>query len=195
MAVAGVVIPAGHAAGAGFAGQFAMALHHWKNNLGGLAVLTLVFMLVSWIPFANIGFIAGYLRSILKVTRGEGQPQIGDLFNAWDCFGNLLVYVVLIIIASAMLNLVPLLGALASTALAFLAFPGIYLIVDRNVNFTDAFKWGLASIQANPGDWLLTYLVAAVISGLGALLLFIGVILTMPLGSLIYGQQYEASKP
>lgn len=178
-----------------FVDQFNAALIIWKMNLGDLAVLTLVLLLLIWIPLANIGFLAGYLRAILKVARGEGRAEVGDLFKAWDCFGNLLVYAVLIFVASAVLNVVPLLGALASAALGFAALPGFYLIVDRNQNFMDAFKWGIARIQANPVDWLLTYIVGLVISSIGSLLLFIGVILTMPLGSLIFCQQYENSKP
>lgn len=180
----------------GFGDQFNAALIIWKMSLGDLAVLTLVLMLLIWIPIANIGFLAGYIRAILKVARGEGRAEVGDLFKAWDCFGNLLVYVVLVAIASVVLNLVPLLGALASAALGFVAFPGLYLIVDRNRNFTDAFKWGISAIQANPGDWLLAYLIGLIVSGIGSLLLFIGIILTMPLGSLIFCQQYEnSSKP
>ncbi|SMB30070.1 conserved membrane protein of unknown function [Sterolibacterium denitrificans] len=179
----------------GFGDQFNASLIIWKMNLGDLAVLTLVLMLLIWIPIANIGFLAGYLRAILKVVRGEGRAEVGDLFKAWDCFGNLLVYVVLVVIASAILSVVPLLGVLASAALGFAAFPGFYLIIDRNRNFVDAFKWGISAIQANPVDWLLTYLVGMLISGIGTLLLFIGVILTMPLGALIFCQQYENNKP
>ena len=182
------------APGGGFGQQFSTALNLWKANLGDLAVLTLVLMLVVWIPLANIGFLAGYVRAILKVARGQGRAEIGDLFKAWDCFGNLLVYVVLVAIASAMLNLVPLLGILASAALAFLAFPGMYLIIDRNYNFAEAFKWGLGAIQANPGDWLLSYLLGTLISGIGSLLLLIGIIVTMPLGTLILSLQYEAAE-
>jgi uncharacterized membrane protein len=178
-----------------FGDQFNAALIFWKMNLGDLAVLTLVLMLLVWIPIANIGFIAGYVRSILKVARGEGRAQVGDLFNAWDCFGNLLVYAVLFLIASLIVNIVPVLGQLASLALGFVAMPGAYLIIDRKVEFADAIKWSIASIQSRPVDWLLSYVVGSVISGVGMMLLFIGVIVTMPLGSLIMALQYENAKP
>lgn len=178
-----------------FGDQFNASLIIWKMNLADLAVLTLVLLLVGWIPIANIGFFAGYVRAILKVMRGEGRAQVGDLFNAWDCFGNLLVYAVIIFIASAVLGVIPLLGVLASAAVGFAAFPGFYLIIDRKSNFADALKWSVAAIQAKPVDWFLPYIVGMVLSGVGMLLLFIGLILTMPLGAMLMAQQYDNNKP
>ena len=178
-----------------FGDQFNASLIIWKMNMSDLAVLTLVLLLVGWIPIVNIGFFAGYARAILKVMRGEGRAQVSDLFNAWDCFGNLLVYAIIIFIASAVVGVVPLLGALASAAIGFAAFPGFYLIVDRKSNFADAIKWSIAAIQAKPADWLLSYLVGMVVSGIGVLLLFVGLILTMPLGAMVMGQQYNNNKP
>jgi ribosomal protein L37AE/L43A len=178
-----------------FGELFTAALGLWKANLGDLAVLTLVFMLVIWIPIANIGFIAGYTRSVLKVARGQGKAEVGDLFNAWDCFGNLLVYVVLLIIAGAILHFVPVLGSIAAIVLGFVAMPGMYAIIDGRRGTIDAFKWSLATIQADMINWLLVYIVSYVITMAGLIVFVIGAILTMPLGMLISLQQYERVKP
>lgn len=182
-------------AGGDFGERFTAAMELWKANLGDLAVLTLVFLLVMWIPFANIGFATGYFRAILKVSRGQGKAAVGDLFNAWDCFANLLVYVILLVIVSLVLHIVPILGQLAAMALGFAAMPGFFLIVDKNKSPVDAFKWSLATIQADFVNWLLTYIVASVISMAGLLLLLIGFVLTGPLGSLLQAQQYDRNKP
>lgn len=173
---------------------FNSALNAWKANLGDLVVLTLIFMLVVWIPIANIGFIAGYTRSVIKVARGQGKAEVGDIFNAWDCFANLLVYLLLLMIASIVLGVIPILGAIAALALGFVAMPGMYAIIDGGQGAIDAFKWSLASVQANLVNWLLTYIVGYVITMAGFILLFIGIILTAPLGMLIYVQQYERVK-
>ncbi|MBP9217970.1 MAG: zinc ribbon domain-containing protein [Sterolibacterium sp.] len=192
-------VPAPAAGGASyqsnFGDQFNASLIIWKMNLGDLAVLTLVLMLVGWIPIANIGFFAGYARAILKVMRGEGRAEVGDLFNAWDCFGNLLIYAIIVVIAAAIVGVVPVLGALASAAIGFAALPGFYLIIDRRSDFTEAIKWAIATIQARPVDWFLSYIVGMIISWVGMLLFFIGVILTAPLGALVLSQQYDSSKP
>ena len=177
-----------------FGASVSQCLTIWKSNLSDLLVLTLVFALVCWIPIANIGFIAGYTRSLIKVARGQGRAQIGDLFNAWDCFGNLFVYLLLYLIAAVILHFVPFVGSLASIILGFLVVPGMYVIIDRNMGAFDAGKWGVESIQADFLNWFLAYLVGNVLFFAGFILLFVGIVLTAPLGSLIIIQQYERVK-
>jgi len=178
-----------------FADLFSAALNAWKSNMVDLIVLSLVFMLVVWIPIANIGFIAGYTRSLLKVARGQGRAQVGDLFGAWDCFANLLVYLTLNLAALVALHFVPFIGPVAAVALGFFVAPGMYAIVDNRKGVIEAYTWSFETIQANFVDWLLAYLVANVITCAGMIALFIGIIVTAPLGALIFIQQYEKVKP
>lgn len=175
--------------------QLGTAARIWKDNLADLVLLTLVFMLLVWIPIANIGFIAGYTRSLLKVARGQGKAGVGDLFNAWDCFGSLFIYFLIVIVVAIALHLIPILGTIASLALGFVVVPGWYLIVDKGAGVVDAFKWSMETIQADFVNWLLAYLVGNVICSAGLLLLFVGIILTAPLGQLIVIQQYDRVKP
>ena len=171
------------------------SMNVWKENLADLVILTLVFMLVVWIPFANIGFIAGYTRSLMKVARGQGKPRVGDLFNAWDCFGNLLLYFILNLIAMVILHFIPIVGSLASMAFGFMVTPGLYAIIDNKRGTMDAYKWSFESIQAEFVNWLLAYLVGNVIACAGLIALFVGVIVTVPCGALITIHQYERVKP
>jgi len=173
---------------------FGRAVEIWKGNLGDLVLLTLVFMRVVWVPIANIGFIAGYTRSLLKVARGKGKAQVGDIFGAWDCFGNLFVYVLIVLIVSIVLHLVPIFGSLASIVLGFVVVPGGYLIIDRGAGALDACKWSLETIRADFLNWLLAYLVGNVIACAGLVLLMVGVLLTAPLGQLIIIRQYERAR-
>jgi len=178
-----------------FGAMFSRAADIWKANMGDLVVLTLVFVLVVWIPIANIGFIAGYTRSLLKVARGQGKAQVGDIFNSWDCFGNLFVYLMIVLIISIVLHFIPVLGAIVSLALGFVVLPGAFLVIDKGQGAIDAFKWSFESIQADFVNWLLVYLVGNVIVCAGFVALFIGIVLTAPLGQLIFIQQYERVKP
>lgn len=180
---------------ADFGELFTAALNVWKANLSDLVILTLVFMMVVWIPIANVGFIAGYTRSLIKVARGQGRAQIGDIFNSWDCFGNLLIYFILGLIAVVILGFVPIIGSLAGIALGFAIAPGMYAIIDNKRSAIDAFKWSFETVQANFVNWLLAYLVGNVIVCAGLIALFIGIILTAPLGTLINIYQYERVKP
>jgi hypothetical protein len=177
----------------GFDKIFNAALGLWKANLASLAVVTLVFCLVVWIPILNIAFIAGYLRALIKTVRGE-TVAVGDLFSAWDCFGSLLAYVVLIMVACLVLSLIPILGALAALALSFIVAPGFYAIVDQGTPPIEALKWSWKAFRADMGNWIAVILVGGIIAWLGMIALIIGVIITMPLGYLLPVLQYETQK-
>ncbi len=180
------------------AGDFGAAFNNvtniWKNNLGDLVLLTLVFCLVAWVPIVNIAFIAGYTRSLLKVFRGQGKASVGDIFNAWDCFGNLLVYLVIYLIAVVLLSFIPFLGTIAVLALYFIIAPGMLAVIDKKLNAIDAFKWSLATIQKDAVNWLLAILVGGILGSAGAIALGIGIIITIPWGQLLLISQYDARK-
>lgn len=178
-----------------FGVMFNTAFSVWKENLGDLVILTLVFCIVVLVPIANVGFIAGYTRSLLKVARGQGKAKVGDLFNAWDCFGNLFALVLICFILAIVFHSIPVLGTLATLALGFVILPAFFLIIDKGKGIVDAFNWSLSTIQADFVNWLLAYLVGNVIGSAGAIVLFIGIILSLPLGQMIIIQQYERARP
>jgi hypothetical protein len=178
-----------------FAALFGKAAALWKENLADLVLLTLVFLLVVWIPIANIGFIAGYTRSLIKVARGEGKARAGDIFRAWDCFANLFLFFLINLIICMVFHFVPFFGTLASLILGFVLLPGAFLIIDKRVGAIDAYTWCFATIQTDFVNWLLAYLVGNAIIFAGFLALFIGILLTAPLGQLIFIHQYERVKP
>jgi len=186
---------AANAGTADFGAMLNTAFTIWKENLGDLVILTLVFLLICWIPIANIGFIAGYTRSLLKVARGEGKARVGDLFNAWDCFANLFIFVIINLIIMIVLHFVPVLGTLAAFALGFVTVPGAFLIIDKGRSFSDAYSWCIETIQADFVNWFIVYLVGNIIIAAGFVVILIGVILTAPLGQLFIIQQYERVKP
>lgn len=184
-------------------GQFVLQLRQavrlWQAHMGDLAALTLVLLLLIWIPLCNLAFIAGYVRALVKLVRRGERPQVSELFQAWDCFGSLLTYMVLLAVASTLLSLVPVLGALAAAALGFAAYPGFYRIIDRSsasqaAGALDVWRWSLQKIRARPVDWVSSYLVGGGIAALGSLLFFIGLILALPLASLLVILQYENSR-
>jgi uncharacterized membrane protein len=166
----------------------------WKENLGDLVLLSLVFLLVVWIPIANIGFIAGYTRAILSVARG-GKARVGDIFGSWDCFGDLFLYLLIVLAAQFVLNHLPFIGQVAGFIISIVVTPGMYAIIDRRMKFMDAFRWSFQVIQRDFVNWLLAVLVGGIFSGCGALLLGIGIIITLAWGSLLVALQYDKGEP
>lgn len=174
-----------------FGKLFSDATTIWKDNLGDLILLSLVLMLVGWIPIANVGFFAGYYRSILKVKRGEGKASPGDLFNAWDCFGSLLFLFFLAFVAMIILSIIPIIGSLAGLALSVMLAPAMYAVIDRKMGAIDSIRWGIETIKKDAINWLLAGVVGAIIGGIGAIALLVGIIVTLPWGALITASQYD----
>ncbi|GLI38127.1 zinc ribbon domain-containing protein [Geobacter hydrogenophilus] len=177
-----------------FGGLVTRATRLWTGNFGNLLILSLVFVLVCWIPIANVGFLAGYIRAILKVARGE-KAEAGDIFRAWDCFGDLFVYLLLVLVAQFALNHVPGIGQVAGFVLAVVVTPGMYGIIDRRMKFMDAFRWSLEAIKGDLVGWLLAVLIGGIFMAVGALLLGIGIIITLGWGSLVMALQYDREQP
>ncbi len=119
---------------------------------------------------------------------------MGDIFKAWDCFGSLLAYLVLVLIAIVILSVVPLIGSLAGLALSIAITPGLYAIIDRGLGTIDAFKWCVTTLQKDPLTWILAAVVGSILAGVGAIALLIGVIITIPWGTIITATQYERRK-
>jgi len=166
----------------------------WKENLGDLVLISLVFLVVVWIPIANVGFIAGYTRAILTVARG-GKARVGDIFGAWDCFGDLLLYLLIVFAAHFVLAHLPFLGQVVGLILSIVVTPGMYAIIDRRMKFMDAFRWSFQVVRGDFINWLLAVLVGGIFSGCGALLLGIGIIITLAWGTLLVALQYDKGQP
>jgi hypothetical protein len=185
-------------AGSSFADEdfgihFSRATTLWKDNLGDLVLFTLAFTLVGWIPIVNAAFIAGYIRGLLSLTRG-GKPKSGDIFSAWDCFGNTLAYCLLLLIAVIVAGFIPFFGPAAQFAVTIFGTPGLYHVVDRNMNAIEAIKWSVMSVQRHFIPWLLTVLAGGILSSIGLIAFLVGVIVTLPWGTLLIIQQYERVK-
>ena len=180
-------------AGQDFGIQVSSATTLWKDNLGNLVLFTLVFALVGWIPIINAAFIAGYVRGLLSLSRG-GTLKTGDIFSAWECFGNALAYCLILLAAVIVASIIPFFGPAAQFAVTIFGTPGLYHVIDRNMNAIDAVKWSIGSVQRHFIPWLLTVLVGGILGSIGLIAFVVGVIVTLPWGTLIVIQQYERVK-
>jgi len=176
-----------------FGAQFNRATALWKDNLGDLVLFTLVFLLIGWIPILNAAFLAGYSRGMIALTRG-GRPKTADMFSAWDCFGNALGYCLIFLVALIVASMVPFFGFVAQFAVTIFGTPGFYQVIDRKMNAIDALKWSIATVQRHFLPWLLVVLVGGILGSLGLIAFVVGVIVTLPWGTLLVIQQYEAVK-
>lgn len=179
--------------GEDFGTMFNRATTLWKDNLGDLVLFSLVFILVGWIPIVNAAFFAGYARGLLSLSRG-GKLKNGDIFSAWDCFGNALAYGIIFLAIAIVAGFIPFFGHLAQLAVLIFGTPGFFPVIDRNMNAIEAIKWSIATVQRHFVMWLIVVLVGGVLSSVGMVVFFVGIIVTLPWGTLLVIQQYERVK-
>ncbi|HWN98206.1 MAG TPA: zinc-ribbon domain-containing protein [Blastocatellia bacterium] len=139
--------------------------------IGGFFLLALVML-----PLAAV-LIGGMHNAALKQVRG-GQVEFKDLFSVRDRFlplvGALLLYGVLVEIGS-LLCVIP--GLIVAGLLFFI----IPLIIDRNLGVIDAMKTSVEMTKPNLLMFTLFALVVHLISGVGAIACYVGLLATLPL--------------
>lgn len=164
----------------------------YKSNIGVWIVASLLALVIS---AASLGILAGPMMAglvwmaLAMVEQKELKPQVGDVFRGFDYFLQsflfCLVWGVIVMAASLLLNLIICVGAFIAIALSLavqtgLMF-GLFLIVDQKIQFWPASMQSFALVKPNFFPLLGLYLVASIISSLGAIACGIGVIVTMPL--------------
>ena len=166
----------------------------WKQNMGQLVILTLLLLLLCWIPLVNLVLCAGYVRCILRLCRGE-QFETADMFRAWDCFVPLLTYAVILVLASILLSIIPIVGIPVASVLSAIAMPGFIAVTEHRLGAIDAFKWSFNTLLDDPVGWLIALVLSSVLSSLGALFFGLGALFTLPLAAIIYTSQYLKHLP
>jgi uncharacterized membrane protein len=174
----------------------------YKNNFGTL-VLASVFAVV--IGTITAGLLAGpMLAGLALVTlqlldRREPPPEAGKVFKGFDYFLQSFLFIIIwgigILIVSAILGVIPVIGQLGSivfmyAAQAFLMF-GIFLIVDRKIDWLPASTESINIVKTNFWPFFGLSTVAAIIGSIGAIACGIGIVFTIPIQGCILAIAYR----
>ncbi|MEW6263596.1 MAG: hypothetical protein AB1641_11025 [Thermodesulfobacteriota bacterium] len=164
----------------------------YKENFGLLVVAALVAVLLSAV---TLGILLGpMMAGMAMITlalhdKKLPKPTVGDLFKGFGYFLNtflfFLVWGLIGLVCSMILNIIPILGQLASLALglglsALLMF-AMFLIVEKGLGFWPASMESIQVVKGNLWPFLGFGALAAIIGGIGSILCGIGIILTLPL--------------
>ena len=174
----------------------------YKANFGTL-VLSSVFVVVIGAITAGI-LVGPMLAGLALVTlqlldRKEPRPEAGKVFKGFDYFLQSFLFVVVwgigILIGSVILGVIPFIGQLASIAFvyaaqAFLMF-GMFLIVDREMEWLPASKESINIVKVNFWPFFGISAVAGIIGSIGALAFGIGVVFTIPIQGCILAVAYR----
>lgn len=180
-----------------FGTEMSNGLNLFKENMWPVVIASLVTALLSGF---SCGIIAGpmtvglllIIRRLLK--KEEPKPELGDLFNGFAFFLNSFLFFLLVIIISAVLSPIPVIGQLVSFFLGAYLWWGLMFIAFENLSVGDAIK---KLIEETKGGNFLLHLLFAIVAGListvGFLACCVGIFFTIPLAYCMMVCCYEAS--
>lgn len=174
----------------------------YKANFGTLVLASIFVVVISTI---TAGILAGpMLAGLALVTlqlldRKEPQPEAGKVFKGFDYFLQSFLFVVVwgigILIGSAILGVIPVIGQLAAVAFVYAAQAilmfGMFLIVDRQMEWLPASTESINIVKANFWPFFGLATVAGIIGSIGAIAFGIGVVFTIPIQGCILAVAYR----
>ena len=174
----------------------------YKENFKTL-VLASIFMVV--LSTVTVGILAGpmlaglALLTLELIAGKEPKPEAGRIFKGFDYFLNSFLFVIVwgfgIFIISLIMGVIPIIGHLASlfgiyAAQAFLMF-GLFLIVDRQMEFWPASMESINTVKTNFWPFFGLAAVAGIIGSIGVIAFGIGVVFTIPIQGCILAVAYR----
>lgn len=161
--------------------------------LKNFGILLLACLIAGIISVVSIGILAGPLFGGvlvlgLKLLRGE-KGELNEIFSHFNQFLPTLIITLLFFAVGLVLwiiGIIPVIGWIlnlaVSPALGLLYFLAIGFSVDQKMQPLEAVKRSVDCFAAEPVPLWFYSLIMSILSGIGAIILIVGVILTMPLG-------------
>ena len=175
----------------------------YKQNFGVLVLASLIACVISAVTLGILSgpMFAGMLLITLRLfDNEEPKPEVGQVFKGFDFFLNsflfVLVWGVAFFLASLILAFIPFLGQIlsiflfyaAQTALMF----GLFLIVDRKMDFWPASVESFNRVKTNFWPFFGLSVVSGIIGGIGAIVCGIGIVITAPIHACILTVAYRS---
>jgi uncharacterized membrane protein len=174
----------------------------YKNNFATLVLASVIALVLSAVTIGLLTgpMVAGLIIVTLQLLRQEEpKPEAGGIFRGFYyflcAFLFMLIWGIAIMSGCFILSLFPGIGQLLSllfaySAQAFLMF-GLYLIVDKQMNFWPASQVSINTVKTNFGPFLGLAAIASIIGSLGAIAFGIGIVFTIPIQACIIAAAYQ----
>jgi len=174
----------------------------YKENFKTLVLASILAVVIGTVTFGILAgpMLAGLALIILELLdRKDPKPEAGKVFKGFDYFAHSFLFILVwgagIFIASIIVGVLPVIGHLASlfivyAAQAFLMF-GLFLIVDRQMEFWPASMESINTVKTNFLPFFGLAVVAGLIGTLGAIAFGIGIVFTIPIQGCILAVAYR----
>lgn len=164
-------------------------------GLGMAVVGLLISLVVSILILMPLGFGVTYMA--IKGSRGE-KVEIKDIFYSFHkgVYVRMLIFGIVYAIIFGILGMIPIIGGLLVLIIEFLLFFAIYIyIMTPSENIVYAFKESFNVVKDNLLLVLVAYIVYILLIAIGALLLGIGLLVTMPIALIFVTSVLKTLKP
>ena len=170
------------------------AWHMTLKYIASLIIMTLVMIATSFFTLGILGPVAmaGYMHSILLMTREGCEPKVGDIFSKMKLFFPLLLFGILVFLAALTgFALFVLPGIAVVLAVAYCCLFMLLLMTDKKLGIIDAVKESF-SMTTN-GNWIDNLAVFIIFIGVIAVgsTTFIGTLFTQPFATIFLISVYE----
>jgi len=185
-----------------FGEWFEKGFNLYKQNIVTLILTSLIVLVLSAV---TLGILAGpMLAGLLLLTlamhdKREPRPDVGEIFRGFNYFQNsllfILVWAVAMFIVAVILGLIPCLGQLAALfaiyAIQTFVMFGLFLIVDRQMEFWAASRASYELVKTNFWQFLGLMIVTGIIGSIGAIACGLGLAVTAPIQACILTVAYR----
>lgn len=151
---------------------------------GGASIFVLILIAIVMVAFGFFA-MAGMYNAVLELTRGKAI-EFKDFF-VFKNIGNVVIASLLIGAASGLLSWT----GIGSIAVAFFTMFAILLIIDKNMGAIDAIKLSSKMAWDNVGTVILLYVAVAILSFIGTIALFVGLLVTTPVALIATAYVYR----
>ena len=174
----------------------------YKNNFATLVLASVIALVLSAVTIGLLTgpMVAGLIIVTLQLLREEEpKPEAGGVFRGFyyflSAFLFMMIWGIAIMSGCFILSLFPGIGQLLSllfaySAQAFLMF-GLYLIVDKQMNFWPASQVSIHTVKTNFWPFLGLAAIASIIGSIGAIAFGIGIVFTIPIQACIIAAAYQ----
>lgn len=174
----------------------------YKENFGVLVLASLIAWALSTVTIGILTgpMIAGMLLITLALFDGKvPKPEAGHVFKGFDYFLNSFLFILLwgvgLFIVTLILGCLPCIGQVIAmfvfyAAQAILMF-GLFLIVDRQMDFWPASVESFNKVKTNFWPFLGLSIVSGIIGSIGAVACGIGIVITAPIHACILTVAYR----